>query len=90
MYHMHTYDTYCYDAYIILYSKDSRQTRLLSWFEATFKRVCGDDNLMTMEQFENALHIKGVCKTTQYRTDYNNIVDCAMIVVPRKAVPAHG
>ena len=38
----------------------SRKDKILQWFEQTFARVSGDDQLLQLDEFKRALQINGV------------------------------
>ena len=38
----------------------SRKEKILWWFEQTFARVSGDDQLLQLDEFRRALQINGV------------------------------
>ncbi len=49
-------------AFVILNSLYStKKKKMLSWFEDTFKRFSGADNVMRMDQFADALQTDVVC-----------------------------
>lgn len=40
--------------------RSGKKVKILEWFEQTFKHVSGEDQLLQIDEFKRALHIKGV------------------------------
>ena len=43
------------------FNSHSKKTKILKWFQQTFAKVTGDDQLLQLDEFKRALQLNGVC-----------------------------